>query len=492
MNKRRIMIVEDESIISEDIKRTLIYLGYDVVATCPSGEVAIPTAEELLPELILMDIKLEGELNGIQTAEAIYQKHGIPIIFLTSYSNDKTLEGAALSEPYGYILKPFEERELHATIEMAFYKHKMQKELRSKEKKYRDIFENAIEAIFVIKGDYFHFFNNKMIEYTGFSEEELKLKPFFEIIHPEDRILAISNYRRRIQQEEVSNYNSYRFIGKNNEVRWMKINSVLIDWEGETATLNFMSDETEQKLAQIKQKSLVEKLERVNVELKDFAYIVSHDLKAPLRAISSLANWISTDYAENFDEDGKEQMKLLISRVKRMHNLIVGILEYSRVGRIKEEIVNIDLNEIVSEAIDIISPPDHINVEIVGELPEIKFERTRIDQVFQNLISNAVKFNDKEHGIIKISSSDDTNNWKFEVNDNGPGVEKRHFDRIFKIFQTLQPRDEFESTGVGLTLIKKIIEQYDGKIWIESVVGKGTTFIFTIPKVIELENLDEK
>jgi len=486
------MVVEDESIISEDIKRTLIYLGYDVVATCPSGEQAIPTADELLPELILMDIKLEGELDGIETAEKIYNKHGIPIIFLTSYSNDKTLEGAALSEPYGYILKPFEERELHATIEMAFYKHKMQKKLRGKEKKYRDVFENAIEAIFVIKGDYFQFFNKKMIEYTGYADEELKLKPFFEIIHPEDRILAISNYRRRIQHEDVPNFNSYRFIASNDEVKWMKVNSVVIEWEGETATLNFMSDVTEQKLAEIKQKSLVDKLERVNAELKDFAYIVSHDLKAPLRAISSLANWISTDYADNFDEDGKEQMSLLISRVKRMHNLIVGILEYSRVGRIKEEIVNIDLDELVGEAIDIISPPDHIKIEIEGELPEIQFERTRIDQVFQNLISNAVKFNNKEEGKIAISCESQGSNWKFKVSDNGPGVEKRHYDSIFKIFQTLQPRDEFESTGVGLTLIKKIIEQYDGKIWIDSVVGEGTTFFFTIPKEIELEKIDEK
>jgi len=486
------MVVEDESIISEDIKRTLIYLGYDVVATCPSGEKAIPTADELLPELILMDIKLEGDLDGIETAEKIYKKHRIPIIFLTSYSNDKTLEGAALSEPYGYVLKPFEERELHATIEMAFYKHKMQKKLRRKEKKYRDIFENAIEAIFVLQGDYFQFFNNQMIEYTGYSEEDLKLKPFFEIIHPEDRIVAISNYRRRIQHEEVPNYNSYRFIGKDSEVKWMKVNSVVIDWEGETATLNFMSDETEQKLAEIKQRSLVDKLERVNAELKDFAYIVSHDLKAPLRAISSLANWISTDYADNFDEDGKEQMKLLISRVKRMHNLIVGILEYSRVGRIKEEIVEIDLEELVGEAIDIISPPENIKIEVEGKLPDIQFERTRIDQVFQNLISNAVKFNDKEEGKISISCTSQGKNWQFRVSDNGPGVEKRHFDRIFKIFQTLQPRDEFESTGVGLTLIKKIIEQYDGKIWIESVVGEGTTFLFTIPKEIELEKIDEK
>ncbi|MCK4696491.1 MAG: GHKL domain-containing protein, partial [Candidatus Cloacimonetes bacterium] len=233
------------------------------------------------------------------------------------------------------------------------------------------------------------------------------------------------------------------------------------------------------------QSELFKELENVNDELQNFAYVVSHDLKAPLRAISTLANWISTDYSAKFDEEGQEQMQLLISRVKRMHNLIDGILEYSRVGRIKEEKITVNLNELLDEVIDIIAPPDNIKITVENILPTLSFERTRIGQIFQNLLSNAIKFMDKPKGTIKIGSIDKGDNWEFYISDNGPGIEEKHFSKIFKIFQTLQPRDEFESTGIGLTLIKKIINMYNGKIWIKSKVGDGTTFYFTLPNITE-------
>ncbi|MGR3311384.1 MAG: ATP-binding protein [Candidatus Brocadiales bacterium] len=236
------------------------------------------------------------------------------------------------------------------------------------------------------------------------------------------------------------------------------------------------------KMGVERQAQLLKELERSNQELKDFAYIVSHDLKAPLRAISSLGNWISTDYADKFDEDGKEQMNLLLGRAKRMNSLIDGILQYSRVGRAKETRVDVDLNELVTEVVDMIAPPKNIEINIQNNLPAIVCEKTRIEQVFQNLISNAVKYMDKPKGEIKISCVENKRNWKFSVADNGPGIGEKYFEKIFIIFQTLSPRDEVESTGVGLTVVKKIIETYGGKIWVESKVGHGSTFFFTLPR----------
>jgi len=237
------------------------------------------------------------------------------------------------------------------------------------------------------------------------------------------------------------------------------------------------------------QKKLLEKqaleLRNVNQELQDFAYIISHDLKAPLRAIRSLANWIKTDYEDCFDEEGREQMQLLIGRVKRMHDLIDGVLQYSRVGRSKEELVKVDLNTIVAEVIDLIMPPAHMSINIEHTLPTLYCEKTRIAQVFQNLLNNAVKYMDKPAGEIRIGVNDRENQWQFYVADNGPGIEEKNFARIFQIFQTLKPKDEGESTGIGLTLVKKIIEMYGGQIWIESTVGTGSTFYFTIPKNIK-------
>jgi light-regulated signal transduction histidine kinase (bacteriophytochrome) len=261
--------------------------------------------------------------------------------------------------------------------------------------------------------------------------------------------------------------------------------NVITNASGNTSfTATSAIDITDRKKYEQVQSQLFKELEDVNDELQNFAYVVSHDLKAPLRAISTLASWISTDYSDKFDSEGKEQMRLLMSRVKRMHDLIDGILEYSRVGRINEEKIKVNLNDLLKEVIDIIAPPANIKIKVVTELPEIRFESTRISQVFQNLLSNAIKFMDKPEGKIEIGCNTKSDHWEFFVTDNGPGIDEKHFSKIFKIFQTLQPRDEFESTGIGLTLIKKIITMYDGKIWVESKLGEGTTFFFTLPFAI--------
>jgi light-regulated signal transduction histidine kinase (bacteriophytochrome) len=228
--------------------------------------------------------------------------------------------------------------------------------------------------------------------------------------------------------------------------------------------------------------TLLRELEKTNQELNDFAYITSHDLKAPLRGIATLANWLLTDYADKLGEQGRKQLNLLTSRVDRMRKLIDGILQYSRIGRVKEEKVVVNLTELVSEVIDTMAPPENITVTVGSELPTIECERTRITQVFQNLISNAVKYMDKPQGRVKVGCVEENGSWRFSVADNGPGIEEKYFEKIFQVFQTLSPRDEVESTGIGLSLVKKIVEMYNGRVWVESQPGKGSTFFFTLPK----------
>jgi signal transduction histidine kinase len=247
--------------------------------------------------------------------------------------------------------------------------------------------------------------------------------------------------------------------------------------------IEYYFDITDRKEAEARQTQLLSEVEKVNNELKDFAYVVSHDLKAPLRGINNLVDWISTDYADKLDQEGKDQMALLSRRAQRMHDLIEGILQYSRVGRIQEEKVQVNLNELINEIIDMIAVPENITISVENELPVIEFEKTRIIQLFQNLLSNAVKYMDKPQGKIEIDCVEEDGFWKFSVADNGPGIEEKHFDKIFQLFQTLSPQDEYESTGVGLTLVKKIIEMYGGRIWVDSKVGLGSVFLFTIPKL---------
>ena len=231
-----------------------------------------------------------------------------------------------------------------------------------------------------------------------------------------------------------------------------------------------------------KQNELLRQVADINEELSHFAYVVSHDLKAPLRGIKLLTEWLVTDYSEQLGDEAKENLDLLQSRVDRMHNLIEGVLQYSRVGRIEEDKAEVDLNGLLADIVDAIAPPENVAIRIEGTLPTLEGEPTRIGQVFQNLLSNAVKYMDKPAGEIVVAHEDTGDAWMFSISDNGPGIEERYFERIFKIFQTLTARDEFESTGVGLTLVKKIIELYGGRIWVESEVGRGSTFFFTFPK----------
>lgn len=223
-------------------------------------------------------------------------------------------------------------------------------------------------------------------------------------------------------------------------------------------------------------------LNKANEELKNFAYVVSHDLKAPLRAINQLAGWIAEDYAASFDAEGKEQILLLQSRARRMHDMIEGILLYSRVGRVKGPKEKIDVNRLVQDVIKLIAPPATIEIRVQEHLPMIHGEAIRLFQVFQNLLDNAIKHNDKTRGIVEITCRRQGEYWQYSVKDNGPGIPKQYQEKVFQLFQTLTPKDQSDSTGIGLSLIEKIIDQWGGKIWLESEPGKGCTFHFTVPK----------
>jgi len=249
-----------------------------------------------------------------------------------------------------------------------------------------------------------------------------------------------------------------------------------------TSVENLHKEIAERKWAEKCQAQLVKKVDNINKELKDFASIVSHDLKAPLRGIKALANWILSDCGDKLDDKANEQMNLLLERVERMYNLIEGTLQYSRAGQAEGKLARVNLNNFVPEIINTVVPPENITVTIENELPVIECEETHIMQVFQNLLSNAIKYMDKPQGWIKIGCVEQDGFWKFSITDNGPGIEEKHFENIFKIFQALPTSPDFQGTGVGLTVAKKIVELYDGRIWVESKPGEGSTFFFTVPK----------
>jgi len=236
----------------------------------------------------------------------------------------------------------------------------------------------------------------------------------------------------------------------------------------------------------------IRELQRSNRELQDFAYVTAHDLKAPLRAIGTLSDWLYGDYHEKLDGKGQEHLQLIKRRVTRMNDLIDSILRYSEIGRSSRTLQRINLNALVPEAMTLVDPPETIQIYIEDELPTVMGEKVRLTQVFQHLIGNAIRYMDKPDGRIEIGCTDQGPCWRFYVSDNGPGIDAKYHDKIFKMFQTLTPRDELESTGIGLAMVKKIVELYGGKVWVESTVGQGSTFFFTLPKPVQGENESER
>jgi PAS domain S-box-containing protein len=240
----------------------------------------------------------------------------------------------------------------------------------------------------------------------------------------------------------------------------------------------------EQTLAKlnIELNKTVKDLENSNREHRDFAHIIAHDLKSPLRGIGSIADRLIRQYSDKLDDEGNNQLRLLIVRARRMSEFIDGILRYAEIGYVVEEQHDVDVNALLTEIIGEIIIPDNFEVTIEQPLPIVISERLRLKQVFQNLLSNAIKYTDKPKGQIKIGCTEENGFWKFSVADNGCGINEKYFEKIFEIFQTLTSRDKTESTGIGLTIVKKIVELYSGKVWVESKVNEGSTFFFTLPK----------
>ncbi len=227
-----------------------------------------------------------------------------------------------------------------------------------------------------------------------------------------------------------------------------------------------------------------DELTRSNQELSSFAYVVSHDLKTPLRGITSLSEWLEEDLKGKLESEQVEQLGLLRERVQRMDALINGLLDYSRVGRVRNPEIAVDVDTLLVRVIDTISPPEGIQISVSTKMPRLQTDELYLTQVFQNLIGNAVDHHPGPQGNVDVSCRDEGDFWEFAVRDDGLGIEPRHHERIFQMFQSLQVSQDVESTGIGLALVRKIVEEHGGKVWVESqgVPGQGSIFRFTWPK----------
>lgn len=254
-----------------------------------------------------------------------------------------------------------------------------------------------------------------------------------------------------------------------------------IDTTSGVKVLSAIIDISERIEAQHRIEAQLNELLRINVELNNFTYVASHDLKSPLRGIDQLASWIADDLADTLNPETMEHLRLMRSRIKRMERLLDDLLAYSRVGRTDDEIVTVNTHALINDIFDLIATTKRIELKLDPGLPVLQTRKVPLELVLRNLISNAIKHHDKAEGCITIGARPLPGRVEFSVRDNGPGIAPEHQERVFGMFQTLKPRDEVEGSGIGLALVRKAVESLGGKVRLESDGASGCTFYFTWP-----------
>ncbi len=354
--------------------------------------------------------------------------------------------------------------------------------LRAQKEKYSNIIANMnLGLVEVDNDDRIIMVNQSFCEMSGYSEKELRGRFAADILLAEEFKQEITN-RNKSRTAGISDSYEIQIKTKSGEYRnWLISGAPNYDMNGKViGSIGIHLDITERKKLEEKQVELLSSLESQNEQLNDYAHIVSHDLKSPLRNISALLSWTREDFMNKLGEESLTNLDLMQTKVEKMDHLIENILKYSSIDscHISEDVI--DTQELVEDIINMIYVPKHIMVNITRTLPVITADKTRIQQLFQNLISNAVNYIDKEKGYVNIGVEENQQQYIFSIEDNGCGIPKEYHEKIFKIFNSAT--NDKKSTGIGLSIVRKIIDLYNGEVWLKSKEGIGTTFYFSLKK----------
>jgi len=525
-----ILLADDAEINVRILESILRDSGYTFLKAF-SGEQVLDILLNHEAAVILLDVKMPG-MDGFQIAEKIRaddKTKDIPIVFITAEMKDKEylIRGYAL-KAVDYILKPFDPNMLKTRVallvELYLNKIEVRRQtdlLRRSEAELRDLLtlrnlelqmleqeirerkrvetelRNQIHFVqtllnvapmpifFKNKEGNFQGCNKAFEEFIGIRKETLIGKKVFDIVPPDLAEIYHKMDEALFARSDIQIYET-QAQAADGSLRNIVLNkAVYADAAGEIGGLiGVITDITEiKKTKQLLEKHNIE-LEQSNQELDDFAYTVSHDLREPLRGIHNFSAFLMEDYAEKLDDTGKMMLETLSTLSKRLDDQILAILNYSRIGRADLPTEETDMNSLLRDVLDSLQfslDESHVAVWIPRPLPAVRCDKVRIAEVFQNLISNAIKYNDKIEKWIEIGYNGDETKPVFYVRDNGIGIAEKHFKNIFKIFKRLHSKNLYGGgTGAGLTIVKKIIERHGGKIWLLSELSKGSTFYFTL------------
>jgi len=356
------------------------------------------------------------------------------------------------------------------------------KSLESQKNKYSNIIANMNLGLVEIdiNGDIL-LVNQTLCDMSGYPKKELLGRRISKLLpYSGAQDVIEKQHKKRLKGE--SNSYEIKVKTKKRKIRhWLVSGAPNYGLNGEiSGTIGICLDITNLKTLEKQKERILKELEKRNNELEEYAHIVSHDLKSPLRSISALTSWIKTDNEGKLDKLTLENFNLIEITLEKMEQLISDILIYSSAGVQNKEKQEVNIQTLVEDLKKILYVPKHVSINILNKLPIITGDRVKFQQLFQNLISNAVKFCDSEKGIIEVDVKESQSFYEFSIKDNGIGIEKKYHKKIFKIFHSLQ--ESKSSTGIGLSIVKKIIDLYKGEIWIESAPNEGTIFFFTIKK----------
>lgn len=487
-NRTRILIVEDESIVAIDLKKTLENSGYEIIAVVRSGELAVKKAVELEPDIILMDIMLEGKITGIEAAAEIRSKKDIPVIYLTAYANESTLAQAKLTQPFGYILKPFDEKNLISTIEMAVYKHKLDRRLKENEERYRKLVEKSPVAIGILNGRRIVYANPYAVKMFGASsEEDLKSRSIFDFIPGEFAERVKNSIQKIIMEGEVVEESSEKLLTLDGRTLDVELKAIPTFYLDKPVVQVVIRDVTELNRKEEERTNYTEKLKKMNETKDKFLSLISHDLKSPFNSMMGYTEILKNE----IDDLSKEERDVFIGSVyestRHIYNLLNDLLEFSKfyLGMTKIEPKEIKIKNLVDQNIEFLSAAAKQKGIVIKNCINSDYivlaEEDMLNSILRNLVTNAVKFTGKG-GKIEISAEKENDYLNISVSDNGIGMDEQTKQTIFDIIskKSRPGTNEEEGTGLGLILAKEFVEKNGGKISVASEPGSGTTFTFNL------------
>lgn len=361
-------------------------------------------------------------------------------------------------------------------------KKQYNKSLETLKEKYSNIIANMNLGLMEVNNqDEILMINHSFAKMSGYSEKELIGKKGIEVFL--DFVDAETLHKESLKRIKGKS-NSYELKVKNKKgdiKHWLVSGAPNYNLQGETiGSIGIHLDITPLKTLQFQKENILKELEQKNKDLNEYAHIVSHDLKSPLRSIDALVSWIKMDNADMFDDVTLQNFNLISKTLETMEKIISDVLEYSSAGANTSKQESVNLNKTLNNLKKVLFIPENISLNVLTKLPIIVGDDIKFQQLFQNLIGNAIKFSDKEKGIVEIDCVEKSTYYQFSIKDNGMGIEKKYHDKIFKAFHSLNKSED--SSGIGLSIVRKIIDLYKGKIWLESEPNVGTTFYFTLKK----------